>query len=96
MTHDALRFVNDSYRNEIIPEKKRVRLSKIFKWFAKDFVLNFGTTKTFKKWTTDEMAVMSFVAYYLDDDERIAFLEEGKYKIKYLKFDWKLNKWQEE
>ena len=44
--------------------------------------------------TDTENSVLSFVAYYQDDAERITYLEERRYKIKYLPFDWNLNEWQ--
>jgi hypothetical protein len=90
---DAVRFVNDERRNIIIPDKKRVAISMIFKWDAKDFIPNFGTIETFRRWSIEDMAVMGFISFYVADEEKAVFLEAGNYKIRYLDFDWKLNKW---
>ena len=86
-------FLSDPKNLEIVPGKKNIWLSRIFKWYAADFNLDFGTPETIGKFTQDEMSVLSFLAYYLEREEQIAFLEEGKYKIKYYSFDWRLNDW---
>ncbi|HXV27862.1 MAG TPA: hypothetical protein VD913_02755, partial [bacterium] len=43
------------------------------------------------KRSPQQMAVLSFIAHYLEDAKKIEYLEEGRYKIKYLPFDWDLN-----
>lgn len=87
-------FVNDPKQAEVIPEKKKIRLSKLFKWYERDFDLDFGTPEKIGKFTSDETAVLSFLAYYLENEEQIAYLEEGRYKIDYFPFDWTLNDWK--
>ena len=90
----AKRFVNNEQFVEITPGKKKIKLSRIFKWYAKDFKLDFGHASPNDlghEIPSHEYAVLSFVANYLDDLEKIEFLEEGAYKIKYPKFDWALN-----
>jgi len=89
----ARRFVNDAQRNRITPGKKKIQLSRIFKWYAPDFKLDFGSHRHENWKSPEEFAVLSFVAHYLDDSLKIDFLEEGQYKVKYLKFDWDLNEW---
>ena len=88
-------FVSDPQNVEVIPGKKKIGLSRIFKWYAKDFNLDFGTPEKIGKFTQDQTAVLSFLAYYLDNEAQITFLEGGRYKIKYLPFDWRLNDWTE-
>lgn len=88
---ETRKFVNNEKFNQIIPDKKKVMLSRIFKWYASDFQLDFGFTDEKEVFTPDENAVLSFIAYYMDDVEKIRFLEERRYKIKYMPFDWKLN-----
>lgn len=90
----AKEFVNDPERNEIIPEKKRVLLSSIFDWYAGDFLLDFGIFENQKGWDQNKFAVLSFLAHYLDDAEKIEFLEDGEYKVQYKPFDWSLNEWR--
>lgn len=89
----ARAFVNDSSFVLIDPEKKTVRLSRIFKWYAKDFRLDFGIQVDSGGFDPGEGAVISFLAHYLDDRDKIGFLESRDYKIKYLPFDWSLHEW---
>lgn len=90
----AKAFINNEFFTEIIPDKKRVRLSKIFEWHQMDFILDFGRAEEVKGFSRTEEAMLAFVAYYLDDLAKIQFLESRNYKVKYLKFDWALNEWQ--
>lgn len=92
----AQRFVNDSSRNVIDPEGKKVKLSKIFKWYAKDFKLDFSSEERDQRFSEDEYAVLSFIANYLTNEKKVQYLEEGVYKMKYLDFNWGLNDWRSE
>lgn len=89
-------FVNNPERNKIVPGEKKIILSRIFKWYAKDFQLDFGTVEKNDDMTSEEMAVLSFIAHYLEDSQKIEYLETGHYKIKYFPFDWSLNDWRRE
>ncbi|OQA51326.1 MAG: hypothetical protein BWY44_01125 [Candidatus Omnitrophica bacterium ADurb.Bin292] len=86
-------FLNDPARVEIIPGKKTIRLSRIFKWYGADFNLDFGTPERIGKFSREEMSILSFLIYYSEDLQKIEFLEEGRYKIKYMPFDPELNDW---
>jgi hypothetical protein len=90
----ARRFANDSIRNQIKPGEKNIRISKIFEWFPRDFNTSFGVFENDRGLSVDDFAVLSFLAYYLEDDEKVRYLEDEKYKIKYLPFDWSLNDWK--
>ena len=85
----ASHFVNDERYVQIDPKAKKVRLSRLFKWYSNDFVLDFGNG-TALKFSPPEMAVLSFIRHYLQDAEKIDFLETLNFKIKYLDFDWTL------
>lgn len=87
----AKRFVNDPERNTVQPGKRKIYLSKIFEWHNSDFTLDFGAFENEKDLSQLEYAILSFVANYLEDPEKIRYLEDGKYKIKYHSFDWTLN-----
>lgn len=87
----ARRIVNDPKFVEITPGSKKIYLSQIFKWYAKDFQLDFGTPAVDNEINPEEHAVLSFVRHYLDDLDKATYLDEGKYKVKYMKFDWDLN-----
>lgn len=89
-------FVNDLAYNEIIPGEKKIRISRIFKWHGRDFQLDFGFPETEDSFSVTENAVLSFLAYYLQDGKKIEYLKGKGYKIKYLPFDWSLNQWSRE
>lgn len=88
----AVAFVNDQKFNEISAKSKTVAISKIFKWYGKDFQLDFGFAEE-NKFSSSENAVLTFFSYYLQDPEKIEFLETRRYKIKYQPFDWSLREW---
>ncbi len=84
-------FVNDTKHVDVTPGHKKIHLSKIFKWYGKDFNLDFGTPEPLGKFSSIDTAVLSFLAYYLEDEEKVEFLQQAKYKIQYPAFDWSLN-----
>jgi hypothetical protein len=90
------KFVTDPAYVDITPGRKKIRISKIFKWYAKDFKLDFGTPESRGKFSETENAVLAFLAYYLEDEAKGEYLQEGKYKIEYPAFDWSLNDWKKE
>ena len=92
----AQRFVNDPVLNVIEPQSKKLQISKIFKWYGKDFKLDFSSEERDLRFSEEEYAVLSFLANYLKDENKIQYLEESRYKIKYLDFDWSLNEWRSE
>lgn len=85
------KFVKDPANVDITPGRKKIRISKIFKWYGKDFRLDFGTPEPRGKFSEDDNAVLSFLAYYLEDEAKQAYLQEANYKIEYPAFDWSLN-----
>lgn len=87
----AKRFVNDPVLNVITPGEKKIKLSRIFKWYGADFKLDFGRADNDRGLHPVDHAVLSFIANYLNNSEKVLYLEEGNYKIKYLNFDWSLN-----
>ncbi|MBI3307168.1 MAG: DUF547 domain-containing protein [Candidatus Omnitrophica bacterium] len=89
-------FVNNPKMNQITPGEKKIRISELFKWHAADFLLDFGSREIDERFTNLEMAALSFLAHYLDDEEKVTYLEERNYKIQYLPFDWNLNDWHSE
>jgi len=84
-------FVNDPAQVDVVPGRKKIRISKVFKWYGADFNLDFGTPQPVGKSTPIESAVLSFLAYYLEDEAKSEFLQDGSYKLAYLPFDWSLN-----
>ncbi|MCP4681165.1 MAG: DUF547 domain-containing protein [Desulfobacterales bacterium] len=74
----ANNFINSS-EVLILPEKNKLFLSQIFKWYANDFG---GSKKMFQ-----------FLLKYLNKDEKYIFLKENinKINVEYLFYDWNLN-----
>ena len=87
----AKEFANDEAKNHIVPGEKKVVLSRLFYWYARDFLLNWSNVPVESKWAPEELAVLSFFAHYLDDLKKVEYLEEGNYKVKYSIFNWDLN-----
>ena len=84
-------FANDEKRNQILPGQKKIVLSRLFKWYGDDFLLNWGNFPQESRWNPEEMAVLSFFAHYLEDPKKVEYLKEGQYKVKYDTFNWQLN-----
>ncbi len=84
------RFLGNSAKFKIDRGKNRLYLSSIFDWFAGDFVKKYGPKKNIGKHDKKESAVLNFVASYLTDTQK-DYVLTGKFKIKYLQYDWSLN-----
>ncbi len=90
---DAKRFVNDSVRNPIESGAQKIYLSPLFKWHAEDFILNYGNAaaRDSGQFNRLENAVLSFLIFYMTDPKKKSYLEKGRYKIRYLPYDWALD-----
>ena len=84
------RFLGNSAKFKIDRTKNTLYLSSIFDWFAGDFVIKYGPKKNIGKHDKKESAVLNFVAPYLAEPEK-NYVLAGKFKIKYLQYDWSLN-----
>ncbi|MSR77567.1 MAG: DUF547 domain-containing protein [Candidatus Omnitrophica bacterium] len=89
----AREFVNNPDFVRITPGKKKIEIAKLFQWHAQDFMFNFYHGENGRGFSDWDFSVLSFIVNYLDDTEKIRFLENEKYKIKYISFDWSLNEW---
>jgi hypothetical protein len=77
------------------PEKFKIQesvvyISPIFKWFAGDFLENYGKGGSFAGNKGAKGAVLRFVFEHLDETIKKE-METKKLKIKYLDYDWSLN-----
>lgn len=75
-------FLHDTFKNQVGDQEETIKLSKIFKWFIEDF----GGTDT---------SLQAFLAPYFEGEVRQK-LENGGYRIGYLRYDWSLNKQDEQ
>ena len=71
-------FINDPTRNRFDQDKKIAYVSKIFHWFKEDFAQHSGS-------------VQKYLATYVADPAIADDLANERYKIKYMKYDWRLN-----
>lgn len=83
------RFIALNQNFKIDKQDNQVYLSSIFKWFGEDFIPSFKTQDKFAG-SDKERAVLNFVSQYLDESEK-EYLMGGKYRVKYLDYDWSLN-----
>ena len=88
------KFVMDPAYVDVTPGRKKIRISRIFKWYGKDFNLDFGVPEPSDNVSKSDSAILSFLAYYLEDEAKGDYLQQAKYKIEYLPFDWSLNDWK--
>ncbi|MBO1351830.1 MAG: DUF547 domain-containing protein [Hormoscilla sp. GUM202] len=84
------KFLASPHGLRISRAEGRVYLSSIFKWFGKDWIETYGVEGKFTG-SKSERAVLNFISQYLDEVDR-EYLVEGNYKLKYLRYDWSLNK----
>jgi hypothetical protein len=84
------RFLANPAKFKIERTHDRTYLSPIFKWFAVDFIKKYSPKKNIGRHNKEESAVLNFIASYLDKAQK-DYVLAGKFKIKYLKYDWSLN-----
>ena len=78
-TDATINFLRDLERNRFNAENNKIEISKIFKWYKKDFTSSAGS-------------INDYVAPFMTDDVEIRTLIANKEtKIKYLDYDWSLN-----
>lgn len=78
-TDATINFLRDSERNHFNAENNKIEISKIFKWYKKDFTSSAGS-------------INNYVAPFMTDDVEIRTLIANKEtKIIYLDYDWSLN-----
>lgn len=82
LADQTTRFLKDRSRNRLASDGNSVQVSKIFDWYAEDFVAHAG-------------GVGEFLARYAEslglDKKQAAQLREGTFSIGYTEYDWRLN-----
>ena len=84
------KFIVSPHGFKIDRQQGRVYLSSIFKWYGQDWLKNYSVDNKFAG-NKKQKAVINFLSRYLTPED-IQYLERGKYKVKYLDYDWSLNK----
>lgn len=75
----TINFMRDPERNRFNAEENKIEISKIFKWYKKDFTATTGSLNT-------------YIAPLMTDDERQKMLlTNNDTEIKFLDYDWSLN-----
>lgn len=87
------RFLADSAKFKIDRSGKTLYLSPIFEWFADDFIKKYGPTRGIGMHNRKVSSVLNFVASYLRETDK-KYVLAGRFKVKYLKYDWSLNEQQ--
>ena len=67
-----------------------VSISSIFDWFGEDWKPSYGTNEGFTG-SDNQKAVLNFITNYVSEEDA-AYLRSGDYRLKYLDYDWSLNK----
>ncbi len=71
--------MRDPERNRFNVDRNKIEISKIFKWYKKDFVSSAGS-------------INAYVAPFMTDDVALQTLISNKEtKVNYLDYDWSLN-----
>ncbi|MFH1882342.1 MAG: DUF547 domain-containing protein [Planctomycetota bacterium] len=88
----ARRFLSGPLAFRTDREKQRVYLSSLFQSssYGKEFISKFAIDKKFKDQEPTTRAVLNFITNYVPDD-KVSFLEIGKYSVKFMKYDWTIN-----
>ena len=84
-------FLSDPNKFRVDRNGGKVYLSSIFKWFGEDFVKGHKPGAGFTSGGGDaERAVLHFASAYVSTQDA-EYLSMGKYKVKYIDYDWSLN-----
>lgn len=84
------KFLSNPQKFKIDKAGNTVYLSSIFNWFDEDFLVKYSPKDEIPGRSRKDSAVLGFIASYVDKNDR-GYVHSGKYKIKFLKYDWSLN-----
>lgn len=86
----TVKFANSIHGFNLDRQDNRVYLSSIFKWYGKDFIETYGVEDEFNG-NKQQRAVLNYFSTKVSPQD-LAFLQQNDYKVKYLDYDWSLNK----
>ena len=84
----ARMFLSDLRKFHIDREANEVWVSPIFDWFVDDFLPD--ATKKYPRQVAQQKSLTAFASKYISPEDA-AYLESGKYVVKYFEYDWTLN-----
>jgi hypothetical protein len=84
----ARMFLADLTKFHIDREANEVWASRIFEWFVDDFLP--GATKEKPLHVAQQKSLAAFASKYVSPEDA-AYLQAGKYVVKYFEYDWTLN-----
>ncbi|NER19949.1 MAG: DUF547 domain-containing protein [Symploca sp. SIO1B1] len=84
------KFLESTHGLRIDREDNVVYISSIFKWFGQDWKPTYGVEDKFAG-NDNERAVLNYISNYQSSEDK-EYLEQGDYKVRYLDYDWSLNK----
>ena len=84
----AREFLSDLRKFHIDREANEVWVSPIFDWFVDDFLPD--ATKKYPRQVAQQKSLTAFASKYISPEDA-AYLESGKYVVKYFEYDWTLN-----
>ena len=84
------KFAQSIHGFNLARQDNRVYLSSIFKWYGKDFIKTYGVEDEFDG-NEQQKAVLNYFSTQLSPQD-LQFLKQNNYKVKYLDYDWSLNK----
>jgi hypothetical protein len=87
----SFRYLASAAGLRIDRPQKVVYLSSIFKWYGGDFRDIYAPEHGFDGLNPTERAVANFCSRHLSSKDA-GYLDKGGYKIKYLDYDWSLNR----
>lgn len=93
LEEQALQFINDPDRGvRWDPAKRRLYLSKIFKWFKADFKKKVSPNDVPAQSQITENPLLTFIRPYITSQQVKDALADGRdIRVKYLHYDWHLN-----
>jgi len=82
LNRQAKIFLNDKKKNYLVKEDNELNLSKIYRWYGKDFI-------------NKDSSVINHVIQYLNNNDKNFIVENGTDDISYLEYSWELNDFKE-
>jgi Protein of unknown function, DUF547 len=86
----AREFLLDPTRNRFEPENGRIRISKIFDWYGKDFRGVYHEEALVRLYGPETGAALACAARFLPS-ATAAKVRSSKHRIEFLPYDWSLN-----